>query len=526
MADASALWRNDLNTLTVREQAAQLVFVRLGSNMPPPVTIDEDEARVAALLEQEALGGLVLFNATWPSVQHTLARLQAQSMVPLLVGTDMERGVGQQVHGATIFPHALAFSALGDDAEAMTEQYARMAAREALACGIHLAFAPVADVNRIRTNPIIATRAFGTDPDTVCRLVRAYLRGCHDEGLLTTAKHFPGHGATTQDSHSELPVVADSRSVLESNDLAPFRAAIDAGVDAIMTAHVAYPALDATGKPATQSRPILQDLLRNDLGFQGPVLTDSLLMGAMQTSDPGAQAVALVQAGVDVLLDTQAPLPVIDALEHAVETGHLSIERLQEAVRRGWSLKRRMFDRWGEGVFFSPASAFSNVRIGHATHHSLAATIAHRAVTTFDVQSNALPLSPDVQASVWLVKPFRTRFDPPEEPFGAALRAALPNATFHQIEPEAEDWSPWVDALSVHEPLVIALIAKPAAWHRFGLPSHQQNWIRRLVDQRPTILVSLGSPYVLDDFPDAAARLCTFSDVPVSQAAAARALLA
>lgn len=511
--------------LSVRARAAQLVFVRLGSNMPPPVTIDEDEARVAALLAQEAIGGLVLFNAAWPSVRGILSRLQAQSRWPLLVGTDMERGVGQQVQGASVFPHALAFSALGDDAEALTERYARIAAREALACGIHLAFAPVADVNRNRQNPIIATRAFGTDAETVSRLVRAYLHGCQQEGLLTTAKHFPGHGATSQDSHAELPAVGDARAVLETHDLPPFHAAIEAGVSAIMTAHVTYPALDDSGNPATLSRPILHHLLRGEMGFEGPVLTDSLLMGAVRTADPGAQAVALVQAGVDVLLDTQEPAAVIDALVEAVADGRLSEARLDEAVRRVWRLKRQMQARFGDAVFGDPAQVFADVAVGSEAHQHVAAEIARRAVTVLDAQPGMLPLRPTGSVHAWLVKPFRSRFDPPEEPFGAALKALLPAATYRQIEPDVEDWSPFLAPLRPDDTLIVALVAKPAAWHRFGLQPHQQEMLAQVVKQRPTILLSLGSPYVLDDFPEAAARLCTFSDVAVAQQAGARFLL-
>ncbi|MGI9175988.1 MAG: glycoside hydrolase family 3 N-terminal domain-containing protein, partial [Rhodothermales bacterium] len=246
---------------SLRDRAAQVVFARIGSNMPPPVTVEEDADRVEALLERCPLGGLVLFNGDRAATPKTLARLQAQSPYPLLITADMERGAGQALRGATVFPHAMAYSALGDQAEALAEASAGASAREALAGGIHVTFSPVADVNTNARNPIIATRAFGSKPEEVARLVQAYLRGCQKEGILTTAKHFPGHGSTQEDSHAELPVVKSARRELEAVDLLPFRAAIEADVDLMMTAHVAFPALDERGLPATLSRPILHDLL-------------------------------------------------------------------------------------------------------------------------------------------------------------------------------------------------------------------------------------------------------------------------
>ncbi|MDX1547317.1 MAG: glycoside hydrolase family 3 N-terminal domain-containing protein, partial [Rhodothermales bacterium] len=272
---------------TLADRAAQLVWPRLGSNMPPPVTVAEDAARFEALLARCPVGGVVLFNGDARATPEALARLQEAAPFPLLVGSDVERGVGQQIRGATVFPHARAFAALGEEAEAALEEAARITAREALACGLHVTFAPVADVNRERHNPIIATRAYGDDAATAARLVRAYVRGCRAEGLLSVAKHFPGHGGTREDSHEALPVMPDDRATLEAADLPPFRAAIDEGAEGMMTAHVVFPALDPSGMPATASRPILVELLRDALGFEGVVVTDSLLMGAIRADEGG-----------------------------------------------------------------------------------------------------------------------------------------------------------------------------------------------------------------------------------------------
>ena len=512
--------------ISLRDKAAQLVFARIGSNMPPPVTVGEDADRVEALLARCPLGGLVVFNGQVPQTARVLARLQARSAYPLLITADMERGVGQQVRGATVFPHAMAFAASGAEAEAAVEAAARVTAREALACGIHLTFGPVADVNRNPRNPIIATRAFGVEAEGVARLVQAYLRGCRAEGLLTTAKHFPGHGGTSQDSHEALPVVADAREVLDRTDLVPFRAAIEAGVDSVMTAHVAFPALDPSGQPATASRPILNGLLRDRLGFRGPVITDSLLMGAVRAAPDavGAQAATLVQAGVDILLDMPDPEAAVAGLVQAVEEGRLAEARLAEAFGRVWALKQRLAERFAPTLFDDPARHVPLAEVGGPDHRALADDVARRAI---HIQNGAsmLPLDPQRVATdgllVVLVKPHRSRLDPPEEPLGEAVRAVYPGARYQEVGPEAG--AAVFDALMEEagqvRHVVVAMIVKPAAWQAFGLLPAQQHSVEALVARQPVVLASLGSPYVLDAFSGDGARLCTYSDVAASQRA-------
>ena len=507
------------------DKAAQLVFGRLGSNLPPPVTVAEDAARVAALLERCPLGGFALFNGSLPETPETLAALQAKSRFPFLVATDMERGVGQQVRGATVFPHAMAFAALGDDAEAAVEASARIAAREALACGLHITFAPVADVNRDPRNPIIATRAFGTDPERAARLVRAYVRGARAEGLLTTAKHFPGHGNTHADSHAELPVVPGDRAEWERTDAVPFRAAIEAGVDLMMTAHVVYPALDASGAPATASRPILHDLLRDELGFGGVVITDSLLMAAVRAAPEavGAQAAALVRAGVDVLLDVPDPEAAVAGLVRAVEAGDLSEARLDEAFTRVWGLKETLMERFGPDVFTHPPP----FAVGTAAHRAVADDVAERAVTIFKDTPEAWPDAPDgAGMTVLLVRPHTSHLDPPEAPLGAMVRAAFPAAEYVEIGPDAgeSELREASERVERARRVVLALVVKPAAWHAFGLTPAQHAFAEALTARRPVTLAALGSPLILDAFPHAPVHLCTYSDVAPSQRALVRTL--
>jgi beta-glucosidase-like glycosyl hydrolase len=278
------------------------------------------------------VGGFIIFGGTVESVRRLTADLLRRAERPLLLASDLERGAGQQIEGLTEFPPPLALAAL-DDAAAV-RWVASVTAREARAVGVNWIFAPVADLDVLPENPIVQTRAFGSDPQRVATLVRSWIEGCQAAGALACAKHFPGHGRTTVDSHVTLPVVDAGRDTLESTDLVPFGVAVEAGVASLMTAHVAFPALDPDTRPATVSPGILGDLRRR-LGFDGLVVTDALIMdGAMTGRRESDAAVEAVRAGVDVLLYPNDPRRVCDALDQAVGVGTLPRERLAEALAR------------------------------------------------------------------------------------------------------------------------------------------------------------------------------------------------
>ena len=250
----------------------------------------------------------------------------------MLIAADLERGAGQQVAGLTEFPPPLALASLED--AAVVRWAGAVTAQEARAVGINWVFAPVGDLDVLADNPIVQTRAFGDDPNRVASLVRTWIEGCQDAGALACVKHFPGHGRTTVDSHIALPVVSDSAETLRDSDLLPFSIAVESGVASMMTAHVAYPALDPSGLPATISRPIMAEL-RERLGFDGLVVTDALIMdGALVGRRESDAAVEAVQAGVDLLLYPNDARRVRDALEQAIASGALAPARLAEALRR------------------------------------------------------------------------------------------------------------------------------------------------------------------------------------------------
>ncbi|MCC7476116.1 MAG: hypothetical protein IT425_12030 [Pirellulales bacterium] len=510
-------------SLSLREKLAQLIFVRIGSNLPPVRVVEQDEERVARLLNDCPIGGLLLFNGG-QGCRGALDRLQSRSRIPLLVASDIERGVGQQVKGFTLFPHAMAFDRLGAKAESAVADFGHTLAAEARQAGIHITFGPVADVNTNPQNPIIATRAFSESPDRAASLTRAFVTAAEQAGLGTTAKHFPGHGDTHQDSHDSLPTVERSAAELRSCELVPFQSAIDAGCSLVMTAHVSYPALDPSGLPATLSPTILQTLLRHEMGFRGIICSDSLLMAGVRDrfANEPEMALATLSAGVDLLLDLHEPAQVVDFLCQCVARGELAAERVEEAFARVWVLKQRILSNTfatvgNEGGGASPA-------ITSADSQSLADRIAHDALEIHTSRPAALPFNRSRSLAAILLKPFETAIDPPEQPLAAALREQFRYVDYVQLGPKSNsaDYATALQVACRAEQVVVAMIVRPAAWHAFGLRIEQQAFVETVLRQRPeTVLVSLGVPYALRNFASAATTVCSYSDVPCSQRAVA-----
>ena len=297
------------------------------------------------------VGGFIVFGGPAEKVRELTASLRSRAGRPLLIGADLERGAGQQFAGLTEIPPPLALASL-DDPDAIREA-GSTTARDALSVGVNWVFAPVADLDFAANNPIVQTRSFGDDPVKVAAAVRAWIGGCQDAGALACAKHYPGHGRTTTDSHAGLPVVEADAESLAATDRLPFAAAVEAGVAGVMTAHVAYPAIDLGSLPATLSSVILGGL-REELGFDGVIVTDAMIMdGAFVGRSEGAAYVQAIAAGVDLLLYPRHPRAACDALAAAVDDGTLSRRRLDDALSR----YARLLARASQGAPATPASA-------------------------------------------------------------------------------------------------------------------------------------------------------------------------
>jgi beta-glucosidase-like glycosyl hydrolase len=355
----------DWKSLSLEQQVAQLITVRASGQLfdrqiqypqwePPTETLKH-------WIQDYGVGGVILLGGTAAEVALRTQQLQAWVSVPLLIAADIEEGVGQRFAGATWMPPPMSLSAIAQTNPTQARDYAwqmgKVTAQEAWAIGLNWILAPVVDVNNNPLNPVINVRSFGETPKQVSELATAFIQGAHSHyPVLTTAKHFPGHGDTATDSHLALPIISHSQERLDRLELMPFRAAIAAGVSTIMTAHLQVPALDPEF-PATLSPKILTHLLRQSLQFQGLIVTDALVMQAItQHYGPQEACLLALEAGADILLMPVDPPAAIAAICEAIQKGRISLDRLHQSLTRIWQAKHQVFrsgpDRSSELVEF------------------------------------------------------------------------------------------------------------------------------------------------------------------------------
>jgi beta-N-acetylhexosaminidase len=485
-----------LATLSLRQQVGQLVFPWLLGDY---AALDGEslDATIRAVDSLE-VGGIIVSIGSPLDVAAKLNLLQRRSRLPLLIAADFEFGTGMRLQGGTAFPPLMGIGASGRELDAY--ELGRITALEAHAVGIHLTFSPVADVNNNPGNPIINTRSFGEDPAAVARLVAAYVQGAREHGLFTTAKHFPGHGDTGVDSHISVPVAPGCWDRLDTLEMVPFRAAIAAGVTAVMTAHVALPCLDSADPvPATLSAAATQGLLRDSLGFEGLVVTDALVMGAIVERFGAAEsAVRAFLAGSDLLLMPADPRAAVDAMVAAVGSGRISRERLAESVRRVLDLKLEagLFERRqvhlddipsvvGRRAFQDAADAAARRALTLVAEGPLASFRRQRgrtAVITYAEETN-LSLGNELLRK---------------------LRAAGESVTTHRLYPASGPVS-YDSARALiqrADRVVFAPSVRPIAWRgHVALPDSLAALIGAVARARPTMLVSFGSPYLLNQLP-------------------------
>ncbi|HET7841559.1 MAG TPA: glycoside hydrolase family 3 N-terminal domain-containing protein, partial [Terriglobia bacterium] len=385
-SDQKAWVDKTLGRMTLEEKLGQLLFpVAQGEFL----NLKSDDYReIQDNIQKYHVGGYVIRGGD-PALTYLLVkRMQGMAQVPLLVAADLEGGAGYQFAGATRFPRAMAIGATGNTQFAYNA--ASLTAKEARAMGITVNFYPVVDVNNNPANPIINIRSFGADPAAVRDFGIAYIKGAQDARVLATAKHFPGHGDTSVDSHLELPVLNFDRARLDSLELVPFKGAIQAGVGAVMTAHIALPPLEETpGLPASLSPSITTGLLRRDLGFTGLVFTDSLAMHAITQNFGAARAPAkAIEAGADVALEPQDVPGAMEALKAAVAAGDLSEERVNQSVRRILSAKA-----WaGLNAQVMPPFDQIDTAVGGPSAQQISQEIIEHALTLVKDDAHALPL--------------------------------------------------------------------------------------------------------------------------------------
>ncbi|EYT78105.1 beta-N-acetylhexosaminidase [Streptomyces sp. Tu 6176] len=522
--------------MSLEEKVGQLFVMRVyGHSATDPDQADIDAnlgeigVRTAAeLIAKYRVGGIIYF--TWAhntrdprqiaALSNGIQRasLQQPRGLPVLVATDQEHGIVCRVgRPATLFPGAMAVGASGSTADART--LGRLSGTELRAMGINQDYSPDADVNVNPANPVIGVRSFGADPDAVARLVAAEVKGYQGARVAATAKHFPGHGDTAVDSHYGFPVITHSREVWEKLDAVPFRAAIRAGIDSVMTAHIQFPALDDSGDPATLSQPILTGILRGELGYDGVVITDSLGMEGVRTKygDDRVPVLAL-KAGVDQLLNP----PDLDVAWHAVldavRGGELTEARLDESILRILRMKNRL------GLFDGPYVSERQVpyRVGTREHLAAADRIAERTTTLLVNEGRLLPLSRRGHRRILVVGADPASPSGTTGPPTGVLAAALTELGFTATALSTGT----APAQAVIDRAVAAAAQADAvvvATYNVTAGSSQRTLVERLTATGlPVVALAVRNPYDVAQLPSVPAFLAAYSWTDVEVRAAAR----
>lgn len=347
--------------LSLKEAIGQMLVVRAsGYLLDSQIRYPAWEPNYSVLegwIKELNVGGVILLGASAPELWLRVQQLQEAAKIPLLIAADIEQGVGQRFAGATWFPPPMSLGSIAQENLTLAREWAHkfgaITASEALAVGINWLLAPVVDVNNNPDNPVINVRAFGENVEIVSDLATAFIAGAKLYPVLTTAKHFPGHGDTTVDSHLDLPILNHSEERLKALELLPFKRAIAAGVDSVMSAHLLISAWD-NDRPATLSEAIIKGQLRQNLGFTGLVVTDALIMaGVAKYATPEEVAILAIEAGVDILLIPQAPEITIEAVYQAVRSGRLSEERIRKSLARIWQAKTKVISSSSDSSSFN-----------------------------------------------------------------------------------------------------------------------------------------------------------------------------
>ncbi len=471
----------------------------------------EEFRRIWRLVKEFKIGGLILFGGNVFETAFLINSFQEMAKIPLLIASDLEFGLGTQVEGATQFPPLMAIGAIGKEEEAYL--MGKATALEARAIGIHLAFAPVVDVNINPENPIINIRSFGEQPEEVTRLGVAFIRGCSDYGLLTTAKHFPGHGDTNLDSHLELPVIEGDRERLEKVELYPFKKAIEAGVQVVMSSHLWVPALEPTpGLPATLSSRIMTDLLRRELGFKGLIVTDAMDMGGITNLfEPEEAALRAVEAGVDMILLPPSPERVIRRLLAALEEGRISEARINSSVRRILEVKANL------GLDMKKVIDSRNLSkmIGKKEHLRLASRMFEDSLTLVKNEGGLIPLSAHAQKlAVLSLSSDRGGYEAGKTLAEEIMKRSPGAFTFFADFDTAQEF--FTEALLNLEgcdAVVVGLFSlRKARKGSIDLIEEHAELVKRIISLgKPVIGVSFGSPYFLKHFPEIPCYLCAYA---------------
>jgi beta-N-acetylhexosaminidase len=532
----SSRWTDSvLASMTLREKAAQIVWPSVFGDY---TSGDSPQwRRLTQYVQQDKVGGFTISVGSPTEVASKLNALQSMSKVPLLFGADLEAGAGFRARGgyfvpnaidlggATVFPPEMAIGATRDTT--LAYEQGRLTASEGRALGIHIAYAPVLDVNNNPDNPVINTRSYSEDPALAARMGVAFIHGLQDHGMIATGKHFPGHGDTGVNSHLALPVVTVSRSRLDTVELVPFRAAVNGGVGAIMSFHGAMPALDSSNVPGTLSAKVLTGLLRGEMGFRGIIISDAMDMRGVLDQFGAAEAVKrAIAAGIDVLIQPLDVPQAIDAVVAGVTEGRYTEARVDSSVRRVLEAKR------GLGLGQNKLVDLNGLRflVGDSSNAQIARRVAEKSITLVKDSLRQIPLPADTATRVLSITVARRADLPAGNAFNSELRAGgLPKlrSEFVATEDAALNYPRLIAAADSADVTIVSSYVGQS-WDAVSASAPQAftNFVQTLIQRgRKPIVVAFGNPYLFQQLPWVSAYLVAWGGFPVSQTAAARALL-
>ena len=521
-----------MRSMTLRERVAQLVWPSVFGDY---VSGDSPQwRRLTQYVEQERVGGFTISVGSPIEVAAKLNALQSMSKVPLLFGADLEAGAGFRARGgyfipnaidlggALVFPPEMGLGATRDTT--LAYEQGRLTAQEGRALGIHIAYAPVLDVNNNPANPVINTRSYSEDPELAARMGVAFIHGLQDHGMIATGKHFPGHGDTGVNSHLALPVVTVSRSRLDTVELVPFRAAVKGGVGAIMSFHGAMPALDSTGVPGTLSSKVVSGLLRGEMGFRGIIISDAMDMrGVLDQFGADEAAKRAIAAGIDVLIQPLDVSKTIDAVIAGITEGRYTGARVDSSVRRVLEIKRKL------GLAKSKLVDLNALRfaVGDSANAQVARLAAEKSITLVRDSAREVPVVDSTKKVLSITIARRADLSAGNS-FNAELRTRLPKLRMEFTSTEDATLNyPRLLAAADSADVVIVGSYVGQSWDAVtaNAPDAFTNFVQTLVTRgRKPIVVAFGNPYLLQQLPWVGTYLVAWGGFPVSQVAAARAL--
>lgn len=535
---AAGAWADSvLRSLSLRDKVAQLVWPWILGDYVAETSAEWQ--RIVRLTTEDHVGGYIVSVGSPTEIAAKINALQRESRLPLLISADLETGLGFRARGgyfvpnaidlggATMFPWVMALGASNDSS--LAYEMGRVTAEEGRALGIQIAFGPVLDVNNNPANPVIGARSFGEVPARVARLGAAQVRGIQDHGMLATGKHFPGHGDTEVNSHLDLPVVNVSKPRLDSIELVPFRAAVNAGLGAMMTFHGVLPALDSSGVPATLSRSVLGGLLRQQLKFDGLIVTDAMdMQGVVKQFGEAESDKRAIEAGADVLLMPKNTRAAIDAVLEGIREGRYDEARIDRSARRVLALKS-MF-----GLQRNRFVDLSNVRrvVGDSEHVALANRIADRGIVLVRDAKSAVPISRTSTPPKIYSLTYARRTDlGAGVAFNAYLRArSLP--VVNDIVISDDPGTSFTRALERSRAADVVIVSNyvniSSETATASVDAAFADFMRELARERAgtgVVVVTFGTPYLLQQIPDAPSYMIAWGSHTASQRAAARALL-